>query len=588
MSGTSRRAQGLRTGLHAGSPARRPATFSRREFLQLAAASAAFGGVPGSLRRAVAQQKLTQDELLSFESTGQVTLLHLTDIHAQLEPVYFRPPDTNIGIGDYAGIPPHLVGQEFLDHFGLQAGSARAYAHTMLDYTELARDYGRLGGLDRTATLIKAIRAERGDDRVLLLDGGDTWQGSYTALQTQAQDMVECMKLLKPDAMTGHWEFTLGSDRVLELIDELGYPFLASNIVDTDWEEPVFDSTAIHDVGGVRVAVIGQAMPYTPIANPGWMFPEWSFGLRTELLQQNVSAARADGADIVVLLSHNGFDVDRKLAGVVSGIDVILTGHTHDAVPEAVRVGDTLLLASGSHGKFLGRVDLQVRNGKVVDYNSTLIPVFADVITPDAEMRAMIDKVRAPYADELRRVVGKTDGLLYRRGNFNGTWDDLICEGLIAERDAQFSLSPGFRWGTTLLPGSDITIEDLYTQTAMTYPSVYRLEFTGAQLHDILEDVCDNLFNPDPFFQQGGDMVRVGGMGYTCRPRETIGSRITDMTDLTNGEAIDPAKSYVVAGWASVNENVEGPAVYDLMEQYLSAHDTVRPQVNNAVKVELG
>lgn len=559
--------------------------FSRREFLQAAIASTALTGLGGGLQRAVAQQRLTQDDLLSFDSKGKITLLHITDMHAQLEPVYFRPPDTNIGIGDYAGIPPHLVGEQFISHFGLEPGSALAYAHTMLDYVEMARTYGQLGGLDRTATLIKAIRAERGDGNVLLLDGGDTWQGSYTSLKTDGQDMVDCLKLLKPDAMVGHWEFTLGADRVLEIIDSLGYPFLASNIVDIDWEEPVFESTANYTVGGSQVAVIGQAMPYTPIANPRWMFPEWSFGLRIEALRKNVEEARANGADVVVLLSHNGFDVDRKLASVVPGIDVILTGHTHDAIPEAVKVGNTLILASGSHGKFLGRVDLEVKNGKVTDYNSTLIPVFSDVIEPDIEMRNKIDEVRAPYKTELNRVIAKTDGLLYRRGNFNGSWDDLICEGLIAERDSQFSLSPGFRWGTTLLPGSDITIEDLYTQTSMSYPSVYRLEFTGAQIHEILEDVCDNLFNPDPFFQQGGDMVRVGGMGYTCNPGASMGSRISEMTDLATGEAVDPSKSYVVAGWASVNEDVEGPAVFDLMENYLSSLDVVTPTANDAVKI---
>ncbi len=558
---------------------------SRRDFLQFATVTAALTGFSSGLTRAAAQQRLTQDDLLKFDSKGKLTLLHITDIHAQLKPLYFRPPSENYGVGAFEGIPPHLVGEEFLKHFNLERGSALSYAHTMVDYVDMARTYGRLGGLDRTATLVKAIRADRGDNNVLMLDGGDTWQGSYTALKTDAQDMVDCMKLLKPDAMVGHWEFTLGADRVQEIIQDLGYPFLASNIVDNDWEEPVFESTAMYDKGGVRVAVIGQAMPYTPISNPRWMFPEWSFGLRLELLQQNVDKARADGADVVVLLSHNGFDVDQKLPTVVNGIDVILTGHTHDAVPEAIKIGSTLVLSSGSHGKYLGRVDLEISNGKVTDYSSSLIPVFADVIEPDQEMSAKIDEVRAPYEKELQRVIGKTKSMLYRRGNFNGTWDDLICQGMMEERDTELSFSPGFRWGTTLLPGQDITVEDLYTQTAMTYPSVYRLEFTGAQIHEILEDVCDNLFNKDPFFQQGGDMVRVGGMGYTCSPKPEIGSRISNMVILKTGKPVEPKQRYVVAGWASVNENVEGPAIFDLMESYLAKQDIIDMPKNDAVKV---
>jgi len=526
--------------------------FTRRDFLQYSAIAAAVTGFGGNLTKVAAQQRLTQQDLLQFDSRGKLTLLHLTDIHAQLKPVYFRPPSENFGVGAFEGIPPHLVGEQFLKHFGLERGSALSYAHTMVDYVDMARSYGKLGGLDRTATLVNAIRAERGDDNVILLDGGDTWQGSYTALKSDAQDMVDCMSLLKPDAMVGHWEFTLG--RIVER-------------------------------GGSTVAIIGQAMPYTPIANPRWMFPDWSFGIRAEVLQENVNAARDAGADVVVLLSHNGFDVDQKLATVVEGVDVILTGHTHDAVPEALNINNTLVLSSGSHGKYLGRIDLDVKNGKVVDYNSTLIPVFADVIEPDKAMSDMIDKHRAPHKAELERELAKNESMLYRRGNFNGTWDDLLCEGMMVERDAELSFSPGFRWGATLLPGDGITVEDLYNQTAMSYPSVYRLEFTGQRIHEILEDVCDNLFNIDPFFQQGGDMVRVGGMGYSCAPKQAMGSRITDMTLLSTGEPIDPKRNYVVAGWASVNEGVEGPAIFDLMENYFASNSSIDIPKNDAVKI---
>jgi sulfur-oxidizing protein SoxB len=558
---------------------------SRREFLQFAAVSAGVFAAYPSFVTAAARQKLTQDDLLSFDAKGQVTLLHLTDIHGQLKPVYFRPPSENYGVGNFEGIPPHLVGKNFLSHFGIEPGSALAYAHTMVDYESLARSYGRLGGLDRTATLIKAIRAERGDDNVLLLDGGDTWQGSYTSLKTQGADMVSAMKRLKPDAMVGHWEFTFGKDRVEELIEEMGYPFLGGNVIDTEWDEQVFESTAFFERGGVNVAVIGQHFPYTPIANPRHMVEGWSFGIRPDQIQANVDAARDAGAEIIVLLSHNGFDVDQKIAATVTGIDVILTGHTHDAIPQAIRIKDTLLLSSGSHGKYLGRIDLKVEAGRVVDAASTLIPVFSDVITPDAEMAAHIDALRAPYEAECNRVIGTAGALLYRRGNFNGSWDDVICDAIRQERDVDIALSPGFRWGTTLLAGQPITIDDMYTQTSMNYPAVYRMEFTGKQLKDILEDVCDNLFNPDPFFQQGGDMVRVGGMSYRCAPKASMGSRISDMVLSRTGAPIEAGKSYMVGGWASVNPDTKGPAIYDLLENYITAKGVVTPTNSQSVTV---
>ena len=558
---------------------------SRREFMQMAAVTAGVFGTTVNWNRAAAQQTMRQDDLLKFDSKGQVTLLHITDMHGQLKPLYFRPPSENYGVGAFEGRPPHLVAEDFLEHFNIAPGTPLAYAHTMVDYVNMARTYGRLGGLDRTATLVKSIRADRGDDKVLLLDGGDTWQGSYTSLKTNGQDMVDAMATLKPDAMVGHWEFTFGVERVKEIINSMEYPFLGGNVFDNEWDEPVFESTAFFEKGGVKVAVIGQHFPYTPIANPRYMVPQWSFGIRPETLQKNVDAARDAGAKIVVLLSHNGFDVDQKLANVVSGINVILTGHTHDAVPRALKINKTLLLSSGSHGKYLGRIDLDVKGGEVVDYSSTLIPVFSDVITPDAEMETLIQKLRAPYETECNRVIGSTSGLLYRRGNFNGTWDDLICQGIMEERDVEIALSPGFRWGTTLLPGQNITIDDLYNQTSMSYPNVYRTGMTGTQIKAILEDVCDNLFNVDPFYQQGGDMVRVGGINYTCAPKESMGNRISDLTLTKTGKKLDADQIYVVGGWASINENVEGPAIYNLMENYISQKKSIGLSAQQSVKV---
>ena len=559
---------------------------SRREFLQMAAVSASYFAATPNFARAAAQQRLTQDDLLKFESKGQVTLLHLTDIHGQLKPIYFRPPSENYGVGDFEGVPPHLVGETFLNHFSIPVGSAFAYAHTMVDYLSLAKSYGKLGGLDRTATLIKAIRAERGDNKVLLLDGGDTWQGSYCSLKTQGADMAAAMKALKPDAMVGHWEFTLGKERVEELVDEMGYPFLGSNCFDTEWDERVFQSTAYFERGGIKVAVIGQHFPYVPIANPSHFVEGWSFGIRPDEIQSNIDEARDNGAEIIVLLSHNGFDVDQKLAADISGIDVILTGHTHDAVPEAVRIGKTLVLSSGSHGKYLGRIDLKVEGGQVVDASSTLIPVFSDVINPDSEMTSLISQLRAPYEAECNRVIGKAGSLLYRRGNFNGSWDDVICDAIREERDVEIALSPGFRWGTTLLPDQPITIDDMYSQTAMNYPAVYRTEMTGEQLKIMLEDVCDNLFNPNPYYQQGGDMVRVGGLSYECAPKEVMGNRIQNMVFTPTGAPIEANKSYVVGGWASVNPDTEGPAIYDLLENYIQRKNLIIPSSAGAVTVK--
>ncbi|HEY2137017.1 MAG TPA: thiosulfohydrolase SoxB [Xanthobacteraceae bacterium] len=560
---------------------------TRRETLQVGAAAAAVVAANGlgPLGAVAAQQRLTEHELLRFDALGNITLLHMADLHGQLEPVYLREPSTNIGVGQARGLVPHLTGREFLRTFAIPERSADAYALTAEDFVALAKSYGRIGGLDRAATVIKSVRAERGVDRVLFLDGGDTWQGSLGALRTQGQDMVDCVKLLAPDAMTGHWEFTYGEKRVKELIKTLGFPFLALNVRDTQWQEPVFDAYKMFDKAGTRVAVLGQAFPYTPIANPRWMMPNWSFGIREDDIRATVAKARREGAQLVVLLSHNGFDVDRKLAGRIVDIDVILTSHTHDALPRVVTVGKTLLVASGSHGKFVSRLDLDVRGVEVKGFRYRLIPLFSDAIRPDPDMTAQIAKARAPFASELARVVGRTESLLYRRGNFDGTLDDVICAAIAQERDAEIALSPGFRFGTSLLPGAPITVEDIHNATAITYPQVYRTTMTGERLKTVLEDVADNLFNPDPYYQQGGDMVRCGGLGYTIDVRQSAGNRISAMTHIKSGKPIDPGREYAVAGWASVNEGTEGPPIWDVVERYVAAKKTVRVQQNRAVKV---
>ncbi len=562
---------------------------SRRDFMQTSMAAAALYGSSGfgNWSRLAAQQLMTQDKLLEFDTFGNVSIIHITDIHAQLKPIYFREPSVNIGVGGNKGAVPHITGADFRKLYGIDDGSHSAYALTHDDFSALAQSYGRVGGLDRVSTVINSIRADRPD--ALLLDGGDTWHGSYTCHHTQGQDMVNVMNALKPDAMTFHWEFTLGSERVNEIVEGLPFAALGQNIFDAEWDEPaeLFPPYKFFERGGVKIAVIGQAFPYMPIANPGWMFPEYSFGIRDDNMQAMVDDVRAQGAELVVCLSHNGFDVDKQMAGKVTGIDVILSGHTHDALPEPVLVGETIIVASGSNGKFVSRVDLDVRDGRMMGFRHKLIPIFSDVITPDAEVTKVIDAQREPYADALSEVIGRTadDQTLYRRGNFNGTWDDLICDALISEREADIALSPGVRWGPSILPGQDITREDIWNVTSMSYGEAYRTEMTGEFLHVVLEDVADNLFNPDPYYQQGGDMVRVGGLGYRIDVTKPQGDRITEMTLLKTGEAIDPSKTYQIAGWASVNEGTEGPAIWDVVEAHIAKQGTISLDPNNSVTV---
>lgn len=567
---------------------------SRRDILQVALAAAAAARLSGRAEAQVLAGAVRQEDLLRFRAKGQVTLLHFADCHAQLKPIYYREPSTNLGVGDGNGVPPHLTGREFLARFGVDPGSWRAYMLASSDFELLARHYGRVGGMDRMATLIKAIRGERGRERTLLIDGGDTLQGSYTALQSRGGDMVRILEALGVDVTTGHWEFTLGAGRIAELFGNkerrgaAAVDFLASNVAETDFDEPVFRAWRMSEKGGLRIAVIGQAFPHTAIANPRWMFPKWSFGLREQEIARHVAAARAAGADLVVLNSHNGFDVDRKLATRVAGIDVIFTAHTHDALPVPIVVGRTLLIASGSQGKFLSRLDVEVKDGRLVDYAYALIPVLSGAINPDPDMAALVADIRAADEAMLSTEVARTDALLYRQDNFAGTLDAVICDALREQADAELCFSPGFRWGTTLVPGQAITWDDIYNATAMTYPAVYRTALTGARLKVILEDIADNLFNPDPYYRQGGDMVRVGGLGYTINVDAPMGSRISGLTYLATGEPIEPAREYVVAGWASVNQETSGPPVWDVLAAHLRRRQVITEVPPAPIRVRRG
>ena len=563
---------------------------NRREFLHVVAAAAA-AGLPVDARSSLdlSVGATFYDSLARF---GNVSLLHFTDCHAQLNPLYFREPNFNPGVAGALGRPPHLVGEALLKHFGIRPGTREAHAFTYVDFDRAARAYGQVGGFAHLATLVRKLKAERPE--ALLLDGGDTWQGSATALWTKGQDMVDAQKELGVDVMTAHWEFTLGAERVKEIVDRdfAGkIEFLAQNIKTADFGDPVFPSYSIRTVNGVPVAIIGQAFPYTPIANPRYFVPDWTFGIQEEALQKVIDEVRGKRAQVVVLLSHNGMDVDLKLATRVTGIDAILGGHTHDGVPQPTIVtnaaGRTLVTNAGSNGKFLAVLDLKVQGGRVADFRYRLVPIFSALLPPDPAMTALISRHRAPFAAKLNEKLAVTEGLLYRRGSFNGTVDQLILDGLMAEKNAEIAFSPGFRWGTSLLPGQAITYEHLMDQTAITYPYVTVNELTGETIKTILEDVADNLFNPDPYYQQGGDMVRVGGLTYSIAPTATMGNRISRMT--LRGKPIDAARKYKVVSWAPVAEEarvVGGEPIWDVMARYLRAQKTIKPQTLNLPKID--
>jgi len=556
----------------------------RREFLEVLAAAGA-AGLPLSSARALAADGGDFYDLPRF---GNVSLLHFTDTHAQLNPAHFREPNVNLGMAVAANKPPHLVGDAFLREYGFARGSREAAAFTYLDFEKLAHAYGRLGGYAHIATLVKRLRASR--PGALLLDGGDSWQGSATSLWTRGQDMIDAQRLLGVDITTGHWEFTYGAERVKQVVenDYKGRTeFLAQNVATADFGDPVFKAYTVREINGIQVAIIGQAFPYTPIANPRYFVAEWTFGIQEQELQKRVEEARAKGAQAVILLSHNGMDVDLKLASRVTGIDVILGGHTHDGVPLPVAVsnpgGKTLVTNAGSNGKFLGVLDLDVRDGRVRDVRYKLLPVFSNLLPADAEMSAHIARVRAPYESKLGEKVAACESLLYRRGNFNGTLDQVILDALMAVKGAEIAFSPGFRWGTSLLAGEPITFEHVMDWSAITYPMTTLNDLSGETIKTILEDVCDNLFNPDPYYQQGGDMVRVGGLTYTCTPGARMGERITGMR--LGGKPIEAGKTYKVAGWASVAEGVTGEPIWDVIARYLRDRKSIAAPALNVPRL---
>ena len=576
-------------------------TISRREFIRLMGLAGAAGILPGSVFSAARKPS----DLYEIPRFGNVCLMHMTDSHAQLNPVYFREPSVNLGIGGAKGKAPHLVGNALLTHFGVDSNTIEAHAFTYLNFDQAAREYGRVGGFSHLASLVKRVRAERGDGNSLLMDGGDTWQGSGTAYWTRGEDMVGACNLLGVDVMTGHWEFTYLDKEVIANIGKFKGEFLAQNVGISD--EALFDYKfddfegfdedmglafkpyTIKEVGGVRVAVIGQAFPYTPIANPGRFMPDWTFGIQDERMQSIVDEVReTEKPGLVVVISHNGMDVDLKMASRVTGIDAIFGGHTHDGVPAPSIVnnkgGKTLVTNAGSNGKFLGVMDLDVRNGKLQDFRYRLVPVFSNLLPADQQMQSYIDGVRAPYKKQLEEKLAVAEETLFRRGNFNGTFDQVICDALRKVNDAQISLSPGFRWGTTVLPGQDITMDNVMDQTGITYPETYRREMSGADIKAILEDVSDNLFNADPYYQQGGDMVRLGGLDYVCDPNQGFGKRISDMT-LDDGTKVKAEKKYMVAGWATVGSQSPGRPIWDVVADYLRDKKTVKIEKLNTPKL---
>ncbi len=593
----------------------------RRQLIKLMGAGAAAGSLPGCFIES-SQAASKPDDFYRLDMQGNARILHITDVHGQLLPVYFREPNVNLGVGEAYGRPPHVVGRQLLQHMGINENSPESYAYSYLDFEAAAERFGRTGGFAHIKTLLDRLRESAGGrQNTITLDGGDLWQGSGTSLWTRGVDMVEASNILGIDVMVGHWEFTYREDEVLSNVALFKGDFIGQNVrikedalfgddyftmVEKYDGRGLFDEDSGHafrpyvikKFGGARVAIVGQAFPRTANANPQEFFPDWSFGLREDDMIELVDEIRSsESPDAVVLLSHNGMDVDIKMAERVPGLDAVFGGHTHDGMPQPIKVnnaggGKCWVTNAGSNGKYVGIMDLDIADNGIKSMKYKMMPIISDWLPADREMNAYIKQMRSTvYSEKIIESrsskfafntgrLGKTfdtilseklaiaDRTLYRRGNFMGTWDQVICNALRYEFDADVALSPGVRWGTSTLQGQWITMEDIMSQCSMTYAESYVSEMTGTALLNVLEGVADNLFDPDPYLQSGGDMVRVGGLDYTIEPAQNYGKRITEVR-LDNGSRLDPEKTYSVTGWATVNRTPEGRLVWDIVRDYI-------------------
>ncbi len=574
---------------------------NRRDFMQIAMALGIIGvaGAGTNLFAGEAGKEkiknLTFTDIVDFEAKGKATILHICDLHAHIKPLYWREPSTLISAKNLVGTPGFICGDSFMEHYGIKAGSLDQYFDTHNNFSELAKKFGKMGGISHMKPIIDHVKKSRGSENVLLLDSGDTWQGTAVALKTKGEAIIDAQNYLGVDVMVGHWEFTYGKERVMELIGKLKGEFISQNVLDNDpfsdtFEEPVFPPYTIKEIGGAKIGIIGQSFPFTSTANPKRFTENWSFALRHESLQEHVDHLRVkEKVDCIVVLSHDGFSVDQELAKKVKGIDFILSGHTHDPSPEPIIVNNTVIIISGSHGKYIGRLDLDIKDKKVAGYNFKLIPVASNLIPADKEGDELIAKAYKPFDSELNEVLGTTKNILYKRDTFYSTFDSLIGQAIQYKVKSDIVFTPGYRWGTTVLPDGEILKDNVYEMTAITYPEVYTFDLKGEVIANLMEDIADNVFNANPLLQQGGDMSRLTGASYSIKIDAPSGKRISEF--MIGGKPIDINKTYRVSSWggnlqsAGINMDKETPAVYEIVSDYIRKKKIIDIPLESNVKV---